>query len=207
MPCALPLALREQIILLHQQHTPACNIAAQVQASITTVRRLIYAYKCGGAAGLQPAYKACGPKQPRCNRALLRAALWLKRLHPQWGAPFIHLCLIRRYKDQHAPSVRSMQRWMRKTGLNPPRRHLPSTHIGWALQPHNIWQVDAKERLVLQDGQCACYLTITDEHSGACLQALVFPPQPYRAGAGPGGAQRVMCGFQPVGPTRSHAGG
>ena len=36
--------------------------------------------------------------------------------------------------------------------------------------------MDAKENLVLRDGSPGCYLTITDEHSGAGLAALVFPP-------------------------------
>ena len=39
--------------------------------------------------------------------------------------------------------------------------------IGRSLAPHNIWEVDAKERFTLEDGSPACYLTITDEKTGA----------------------------------------
>ena len=48
--------------------------------------------------------------------------------------------------------------------------------------PHNIWQVDAKENLRLADSSEACYLTITDEHSGAGLEGLVFPPEAHLPG-------------------------
>ncbi|MVM42152.1 hypothetical protein GO730_38195 [Spirosoma sp. HMF3257] len=47
--------------------------------------------------------------------------------------------------------------------------------IGRATAVHNIWQVDAKEQLKLANGQPACYLTITEEYSGAWLDSLVFP--------------------------------
>lgn len=40
---------------------------------------------------------------------------------------------------------------------------------------HNIWQVDAKEQLVLANGSHACYLTITDERSGAWIEGIAFP--------------------------------
>ena len=81
------------------------------------------------------------------------------------------------------PAVRTLQKWMHKKGLNPPREHHPSMNLGWAQSVHHTWQVDAKERLVLdKQQQPACYLTISDEHSGACLKALVFPLQPYLAG-------------------------
>ena len=47
--------------------------------------------------------------------------------------------------------------------------------IGKSRAVHNIWQVDAKEQLILQDGQVACYLTFTDEHSGIWLGSVMFP--------------------------------
>jgi hypothetical protein len=46
--------------------------------------------------------------------------------------------------------------------------------IGKSLAVHNIWQVDAKENLCTQDGQVACYLTLSDEKSGAWLSAVAF---------------------------------
>jgi hypothetical protein len=177
MPCAIPLAVREQIILLHQQHYSAVAISEQLQVNVHSVRRLIQHYKADHARSLQPAYSNCGVKKLKVNAALLRAGLWLKRLHPYWGAPCIHLQLIERYGEQQQgmPAVRTLQQWMRTKGLNRPREQHPAVDRGWAVAPHHVWQVDAKERLVLDNKQPACYLTISDEHSGACLQTLVFP--------------------------------
>lgn len=179
MPCAIPLAVREQIILLHLQQHTFSSICLQVPASFSTVRRLLRNYKADPGMDLKPRYNHCGQRQSSCDAKVLRAALWLKRLHLGWGAPLIHLLLKERYGTEHLPSVRTLQQWYLKKGLNPPREHRPSSHIGWAVSPHNIWQVDAKERLTLLDGTHACYLSIIDEHSGAGLSAPVFPPQPH----------------------------
>lgn len=117
----------------------------------------------------------------------MRAALWLKRLHGSWGAPFIQLQLRERYGKERVPAVRTLQTWFRSRGLTKPRQRLAAPSIGTSKAVHNIWQVDAKENLTLLDGTRACYLTITDEHSGAGLDALVFPPQPDCTST-PGGA-------------------
>lgn len=182
MPRALSLALRKQIILLHQQHQPCTSICLQVQVSLNCVRRLLRRYKADPALNLEPAYQHCGSHKPTSEPELLRAGLWLKRLHPLWGAPLIFFYLKEHFKEQLVPAVRTLQRWFRKKGLNAPHEHRPPAISGTAKAPHNIWQVDAKERLQLSSGEAACYLTIADEHSGACLAALVFPLQPYLAG-------------------------
>jgi hypothetical protein len=176
MAGAIPLAVREQIILLHQQYYSAVAISEQLRVNVHSVRRLIQHYKADHSRSLQPAYSNCGVKKWKVNAALLRAGLWLKRLHPYWGAPCIHLQLIEGYGAQQGmPAVRTLQWWMRAKGLNRPREHHPAMDRGWAAAPHSVWQVDAKERLLLDNKQPACYLTISDEHSGACLKALVFP--------------------------------
>lgn len=105
-----------------------------------------------------------------------RAGTWLKRLHPDWGAPFIKLKLQERYPDEQLPHSRSMQRWFKKAGLNKVRGKIPRGERHWAGQVHETWQVDAKEQLVLSDGQKACYLTMVDEKSGGLLNARAFPP-------------------------------
>lgn len=155
MPCAIALAVREQIILLHLQHYSAVAISQQLEVNVHSVRRLIQHYKADSSLPLEPAYQHCGAKKPKVNVVLLRAGLWLKRLHPHWGAPFIHLLLVERYgaQQQGMPAVRTLQWWMHRKGLNPPRQHLPCMPIGWAQSVHHIWQVDAKERLLLNSEQ------------------------------------------------------
>lgn len=128
---------------------------------------------------LAVAYKRCGPKGVRSERFLFRASLWLKRLHPGWGAGLIRLALVNRYGEAKMPSLRSMQRWFRWAHLTKPRQQQNQPVIGQSKAVRNSWQVDAKENLRLKDGRQACYLTITDEHSGAGLAALVFPPQAH----------------------------
>lgn len=195
MPCALPLAVRQQIIVLYRQHYSISGICKEVPASFTTVRRLLRQYRANPGLDLKPAYRHCGPQKPRSDERLLRAARWLKRLHPKWGAPLIHLHLKERYPTAGVPAIRTLQSWFRKKGLNAPREHRPATATGGARAPHHIWQVDAKERLWLCGGQPACYLTIGDEHSGACLEALAFPPQPDQSGTPGGGAAAPLPGF------------
>jgi hypothetical protein len=95
----------------------------------------------------------------------------------------MRLNLLERYGPQLTPSIRTLQRWFRQHHLSKPRQQLAQTPIGQSKAVHNIWQVDAKENLTLGDGQPACYLTITDEHSGAGLAALVFPPGAHQSGA------------------------
>jgi hypothetical protein len=152
MPRALPLAVREQILLLHQQQHSTNSICNQMQVSLSSVRRLLRKYNNNPTMDLQPAYNHCGPQKPRSDERLLRAGLWLKRIHPLWGAPLIHLRLEERYCKQKVPAIRTLQTWYRRKGLNAPR-----------------------EQGRLSSGEPACYLTIADEHSGACLQAKVFP--------------------------------
>src|SRR4051812_4838928 len=131
MPRAIPLAIREQIILLHRQYYSAVAISKQLQLYVCSVRRLIQRYKADHSTSLQPGYYQCGPKKPKVNAARLRAGLWLKRLHPLWGAPFIHLQLRERYGEQSVPAVRTLQQWMHRKGLNRPREHHPGAERGW----------------------------------------------------------------------------
>jgi hypothetical protein len=62
-----------------------------------------------------------------------------------------------------------------KKNLTKPRQQPAQPPIGTSTAVHNIWQVDAKEHLQTLDGKAACYLTLTDEKSGAWLGATAFP--------------------------------
>jgi hypothetical protein len=108
-----------------------------------------------------------------------------KGLHPKWGCPRIRVALQLSASPQETqpleikpalPSIRTLQRWNRASGLSKPPHQSGEPTIGRSTAPHNIWEVDAKENLVLTDGSPACYLTIGDEKTGAWLEALVFPP-------------------------------
>jgi hypothetical protein len=169
--------LRDQLIALKQQHYSLSDIAAQLGLPLATVRKLSADWH--RQQHLQVSYSQCGSKKPTSEALMLRASLWLKRHHPRWGAPLIHLKLTQRYGKQRSPSIRTLQRWFLSHQLTKPRQQLQQPRIGASKAVHNIWQVDAKENIELVDGSPCCYLTITDEHSGAGLEALVFPPWAY----------------------------
>jgi hypothetical protein len=206
MPRALSATLRQQVVDLYQQQVAISAISLQLSISLNSVARLIAQHKAQPSHPPTPAYDRCGPHGPRSPAHLLRAALWLKRHHPAWGLPLIRVVLAKRYPTQVLPAIRTLQRHVKRAGLTPPKALLTQPAIGRATAPHNIWQVDAKERLVLLDGQAACYLSLSDEHSGAGLEALVFPPQPYQSGTHRRATAAITPCFCPLGATRSHAG-
>lgn len=182
---AIEMGLREQFIALKQQGLSLNHICTQLGLHYGTACKLSSQFRRQG--DLRVHYSNCGAKKPRTAPLLVRAALWLKRLHRSWGAPFIQLQLAQRYGKEVVPAVRTLQTWFRRRGLTKPPQRLAEPCIAGAKAVHNIWQVDAKENLTLLDGTRACYLTIADEHSGAGLAALIFPPQPHCPSA-PGGA-------------------
>jgi transposase len=167
--------LRRQVVQQYSKGNTLIAISERFHLSYSTVRRICRRYRQQGAQGLQPRYEHCG--RPRISTALMqRAALWLKRLHPRWGAPLIRLILKSRYRRTTLPSERTLQRWFHSSGLYRSRTCFPVPKGQWARQVHDCWQVDAKEKLHLSSGEKACYLTIVDEKSGCLLNTFVFPP-------------------------------
>ena len=180
MPLALATALRRRVIDAHLKGEPLNAIAERENLSYSSVRNYWRRYRERGFAGLAPDYQHCGRKRVGDDDLIYRATRYLKFRHRQWGAALIQLKLKQRYPDRTLPSVRTMQRWFKKAGLTPLRKQLPKPDKRWAATPHEIWQIDAKERLTLQDGTQASYLTVTDEHSGALLASPVFPLLPHQ---------------------------
>jgi hypothetical protein len=89
----------------------------------------------------------------------------------------LRILLVEKYGEEATPSISTLQRWSREAGIGRLNQSHGERKFGKSTKVHNIWQVDAKENLVLKDGSEACYLTITDEKSGAWLAAPLFPPQ------------------------------
>jgi transposase len=178
MPCPLPLAIRHQIVQQYSKGHSLIAISEDNHLSYSTVCNICNRYKEQGAKGLQPRYEHCG--RPRSSTTLIqRASLWLKRLHPGWGATLIRTVLKMRYRRASLPCERTLQRWFHAAGLYKAKTTFPLPATPWARRVHDIWQVDAKEKLHLSSGQKACYLTMVDEKSGCLLKAVVFPPLSY----------------------------
>ena len=128
-----------------------------------------------GQAGLKNSYENCGKKPVGIDKLICETVLRLKLDHPVWGAGRIRVSLEQQYEVSRVPCERTMQRWFREERLTEPRQLRNESSVGASRAVHNIWQVDAKEQLTLADGTLCCYLTITDEYSGAWLDARVFP--------------------------------
>lgn len=186
----LSMTLRLLLVEQHLQGQSLAQIARSHHLSYATVRTIWQRFEARGRQGLAPDYSRCG--RPRRDDRIYRAARYLKFLHRQWGAPLIRLKLEQRYGSA-IPSVRTLQRWFKRDGLTLPRKQLPRAKVAWAEAPHAIWQIDAKENLRLgpaetSSAEVASYLTIVDEHSGALLEAPVFPHGPHQPGRFEGGA-------------------
>ncbi len=191
MPQALPLPLREQIVQLRQQGRTHAQVAAALQIKPRSVRQIWARYRHRGAAGLPPDYPRCGHPGSRFPAALRAAALALKRQHRRWGAGFIRVQLADQFPQEPLPGVRTLQTWLSQAGLQPVRAQRPPVPRDRAQAVHEVWEMDAKERMRLLDGSGTSTLTVTDEASGALLATEVFPPvslDPGRGGQSPGGA-------------------
>jgi hypothetical protein len=180
MPCAIPLAVRQQIIELKTKGRSLRSIAQEQHLCYATLLRLWKRYKAEGIKGLTPYYNNCGPAAgSRCAPLIYRAAVWLKRCHPDWGAAFIRVMLQDCYKDLTVPAERTLQQWFSDKQLYKPKSSFPPVH-SVARLAHDVWQIDAKEKLCLRSGQKASYLSVVDQKSGCLLKATVFSPLPHQ---------------------------
>jgi hypothetical protein len=142
--------------------------------SYGTVKIIISKYDEEGEAGIETRYASCGVVVRTASaQVIYDKGLSLRALHPTWGADRIRVEMLILY-GKLSPSVRTLQRWYRQERYSEPKMRHNEPQIGQSQGVHNIWQVDAKEQLILQDGQVACYLTFTDEYSGAWLGSAVF---------------------------------
>ena len=149
-------------------------IARQLGVDYDTLLGWTKRFKAEGAAGVTLRYNRCGSRS-HFSEAVHEQALALRRAHPCWGASYIQLHLLQEFEAAQVPSPRQVQRWLVSAGLHTPATRLPRDRATWASYPLERVQVDAKEQLQTADGQPCCYLNFTDEHSGAVLDAVVFP--------------------------------
>jgi hypothetical protein len=142
-----------------------------------TVRNIWYHYQRTGH--LIPNYEACAQSGVRKGQAIYERAVALKRLHPSWGAGLIWVELADEFRETELPSERTLQRWFHRAGLVEKRLkdRLPDGKVERGSAVHEVWALDAKEQMRLLDGSDASWVAITDEGSGALLQARAFPPQ------------------------------
>jgi transposase len=110
---ATPLAIRKAIIALRQSGKTHAEISQELKVPLGTVKHIWCNYQKEGEKSLLTKYVNCGVKTIRSESRMYRVTLWLKRLHPTWGAGRIRIGLQIRYDETIIPSERTMQRWFR----------------------------------------------------------------------------------------------
>lgn len=183
MPRAIPYPIRQDIIERHQTGQSLSSIAQELHLSYRTVRTFWQRYCSCADAGLLNHYSECGPSQRTFPSIVQEAASTLKREHPRWGAGLIQLQLRKQFGAQPLPAWRTLQRWWQQAGLQRARGRLPPARRSRGQVPHQVWELDAKERIHLQEGSWSCVLCAVDEASGALLDARPFPPALLDPGA------------------------
>lgn len=190
MPKPIPVAKRRQIVERHQQGESLKQIAEDLSMAYASVRNVWGLYRREGR--IEPNYGACGRRGVQASRRVYRAALWLKREHPTWGAPLIGQLIRDKWPDEAMPSARTLQRWFRREGLQPqPPKRAGQARRGRGTAPHNIWEMDSREAIELATGESVSWLLISDEASGAVLGGQVFPPRPRQPDHGTSGAHAI----------------
>ena len=175
MPKPIPVAIRRQIVERHQGGERLRHIAGELGMPYESIRNVWRLYRREGR--VHPNYQACGHHGVRGSRRVYRAALFLKRLHPTWGAGLIRQVIADKWRTESLPTARSLQRWFRQAGLRRKvKKPAGESRMGRGKSPHNVWEMDSREGIQLASGEHVTWLVISDEASGAVLSADVFPP-------------------------------
>ena len=200
MPAAIPTRTRRVIIQRRASGESYAAIARDLKLPYVTVRGIQRHYEQTGQ--VEPSYERCRHTAVRTAMAIYEAAIGLKGSHPGWGAGLIWVELAEGFAETDLPSVRTLQRWFGRAGVAAKRRETrPATTIERGSQPHEVWALDAKEQIALQDGSQVSWLTVSDEGSGAILATTLFPPQALEPGRAASGASLSARGHAPLGQT------
>ena len=175
MPKPIPVAIRRQIVEARQGGEKLSQIARELGMPYESVRNVWRLYRKAGR--IHPNFQASGRKGARCARKVYFAAVFLKALHPSWGAGLIRQVILQRWPDAQVPSPRSLQRWFASKRRKGRALVQVEARIGRGKTPHNIWEMDSREGIRLKNGERAIWLLVSDEASGAILSSEVFPPK------------------------------
>jgi hypothetical protein len=200
------MRVRREIIERREAGESYAAIARDLAMPYVTVRGIDRHYRHTGQ--LEPSYDRCRQTSVRKELAVYEQAVALKRAHPSWGGGLIWVEIADCFDEAALPSVRTLQRWFHRAGLVPPRPDKPPAQpVARGVAPHEVWALDAKEQIQLQDGSWVSWLTISDEGSGAVLGVTLFPPQTVDAGRAAGGSGLRAGRADTVGQARAAADG
>lgn len=177
MPLATAMKYRREIVARREAGAKFTKIAQDLDMSYATVRNVWHHYQKTGV--LSPNYSACVHRDIRKDKAQYERAIELKGAHPSWGAGLIWVELAEEFEEETLASERTLQRWFHRAGLvsKKLKDSVRDVKSGRGVQVHEVWAMDAKEEIKLEDGSYASWLTLSDEGSGAMLDSQTFPPQ------------------------------
>src|SRR5262245_41020939 len=208
MPRPVPDPIRAVIWRRCRLGQTAAQIAEELDLAPRTVRRLVQRFGSRGEPALRPGYRRRPPDSETRPGGLLAIAWALRQQHPLWGAPLIRSLLLRDYPQSQVPSARTIQRLFRRLGAGrPPRPEAPPPQRRRAERPHEVWQMDASERIAPADATEVCWLRIVDEYTGAFLLTRVFSPGAVDGRAGGPNGRDPAPGLRDLGPAGPHPRG
>jgi len=175
MPSPIPVPIRRQIVENHQAGRSLKQIAQDLVMSYESVRNVWRLYRKEGR--IEPNYANCG-QDIQASPRVYRAALFLKRLHPTWGAALIRQIISDKWSEEKVPSSRSLQRWFQEAQINrPKKKRLSAARTARGKVVHQVWAMDSREGIELGTGEKVVWLLLSDEASGAILEGQIFPPR------------------------------
>ena len=168
---------REQWIQEYEGGQRVSEIARRHQISRKALYKWIERYKAYGLAGLNDVSRA-----PEHHRQAV-SELWRERIQgarqqqPRWGAPKLAWWLGQRHGGEELPSVSTIGRVLRDSGLSRTRRRLKAHGTGQlerAERANQVWAIDFKGWCRTGDGVRCEPLTISDQATRylLCCQAL-----------------------------------
>lgn len=173
--------LRHKIVSDRAKGLSFTLLSAQYGVGYNTVRRICHRYSSEGDLGLIPRTANCGRRASYLSERAFRLVRLISHKHPSWGIPYILTRIRVKFPDLVLQSERHYQRRIQRQVGSPPAPVLPKGDpVDRAREPHDTWQIDAKERLRFTDtpDEEGCFLNITDEKTCALLGATSFPPRP-----------------------------
>jgi Helix-turn-helix domain len=175
LPCPPPTsaALRHELWTRAQQGEPPEAIACALRLSPRTVRRLLARFRTAGQP-VAACYRRCGRPRSAAFQHLRGEVLALRRLHRGWGTGRLRVQLGLLHPHEPLPNVRTLRRWLAQAGLAAAAPRVSAPPRPRAEEPHQVWQMDAAERVPLRSGQQVSWLRLVDEASGAALFSQVF---------------------------------
>lgn len=205
MPSPIPIPVRQAIFQRWQKGAAVSQLAEELGLCERTVRHLVRRFSARGKSALPPDYVRCATKTAATAKSLFHQAVQMRQQHPTWGAGLIRVLL--QEELQACPSERTLQRWFRRAALGPaPAGRRPASDEYRARRPHEVWQMDAAERMLLASGERVSWLRLVDECSGAVVQTTIFPPGVLEPGGSHGGPRHLAPGFFQVGTARAVPG-